>query len=88
MTIEQTLKPQTFTLPEFNGKATIIKVNGMSHLHSYDTEVAVYDHENNKMHVKGWFSATTARHINAFLNFYGYDSCTKKELIDFNADRP
>jgi len=39
------------------------------------------------MSVCGWYSATTAKHINAFLEFYGFNSCTKKELKEYyNAD--
>lgn len=56
----------------------------MSILYSYDTVVATYDHLSNKMTVNGWYSDTTATHINAFLDFYGFDTCTKKELENYN----
>lgn len=56
----------------FNRKAIVKeyvnKANGRvkSELWSYDTMVATFDHQNNEMVVLGWFSATTATHINAF----------------------
>lgn len=82
------MKTQTFTLEDFKGKATIVKENigkgAICKLFSYDTHVATYDNLNNKMTVNGYYSATTARHINAFLEFYGFDRCTKQELINFN----
>ena len=74
-----------FELPKFNGKARVLQTeeNGLtvSKLISYETEVAKYTHETNKMEVFGWFSATTMRHLNSFFEFYGFDTCTKKELI-------
>ena len=77
---------RTFELKPINGqktfgrKAIVEEENGVSYLRSYDTVVAKFDHHDNKMQVYGWFSNTTARHINAFLDFYGFDTCTKKEL--------
>jgi hypothetical protein len=55
-----------------------------SDLISYGKRVASYIHKTNEMSVYGWFSNTTARHINAFLNYYGFDSCSKKELENYN----
>lgn len=52
-----------------------------SDLVSYETRVASYDHKTNEMSVYGWYSQTTAKHINSFLEFYGFDKCTKKELL-------
>jgi hypothetical protein len=66
-----------------NNKAIIIQKENLSTLVSYETEVAYYDHLKNKMAVKGWYSATTARHINKFLQFYGFNTCTKKELESY-----
>lgn len=54
-----------------------------SDLVSYNTRVASYNYKTNEMSVYGWFSATTAKHINSFLNYYGFDSCSKKELEDY-----
>ncbi len=51
-----------------------------SDLISYGKRVASYNHKTNEMSVYGWFSNTTSKHINAFLEFYGFDKCTKKEL--------
>lgn len=68
----------------FNGKARVEEQDGISYLYSYNTKVAHYIHETNKMVVNGYYSATTATHINAFLDFYGFDTCTKKELENYN----
>lgn len=68
----------------FYGKAKVKTENNISQLISYSTVVAEYNHETNKMTVNGWYSATTANHINAFLDFYGFDTCTKKELENYN----
>jgi hypothetical protein len=56
----------------------------LSDLVSYTTRVASYNHKTNEMQVFGWYSMTTAKHINSFLNFYGFDPCTKKELMNYN----
>ena len=65
----------------FNRKAIVEERDGISYLRSYDTIVAEFDHHNNKMQVYGWFSSTTAKHINAFLDFYGFDSNKKKAHV-------
>jgi hypothetical protein len=36
------------------------------------------------MVVNGYYSVTTGTHINTFLDFYGFDTCTKKELENYN----
>lgn len=51
-----------------------------SDLISYSTRVASYNHLTNEMDVHGWYSATTARHINLFLKFCDFDTITKKEM--------
>lgn len=68
----------------FYGKARVIEENGISKLLSYDTFVAEFNHAENKMKVNGKYSNTTNTHINAFLNYYGFDSCSKKELENYN----
>ena len=54
-----------------------------SDLISYNTRVASYNHITNEMSVYGWYSRTTATHINDFLEFYGFDRVTKKEMLDY-----
>ena len=58
-------------------------VNNVTRLISYNTEVANYNHETNVMTVNGWYSATTARHINSFLEYFGFDTCNKKQLNNY-----
>ena len=57
--------------------------NNITRLVSYNTEVANYNHETNAMTVNGWYSATTARHINAFLEHFGFDKCNKQQLNNY-----
>ena len=54
-----------------------------SDLISYGKRVASYNHKTNEMSVYSWFSNTTAKHINDFLEFYGFDRVTKKEMLDY-----
>lgn len=68
----------------FYNKCKVIEENGISELQSYNTIVATYNHLKNKMTVNGYYSQTTARHINSFLDFYGFDTCSKKELETYN----
>ena len=75
------LKP--LSRKSFYGKALAIREGNVTKLKSYDTIVAEYNHDTNKMIVKGWYSATTARHINSFLNHFGFDKCTKSQLEDY-----
>lgn len=64
----------------FGGKARVEEEFGMSYLYSHNTKVAHYNHQTNEMIVNGYFSATTLTHINSFLAYYGFETCTKKEL--------
>ena len=62
----------------FGKKANVIVEGGQTKLKSYSTIVAVK--ENNAIKVKGWYSRTTAIHINEFLKQNGAKSLTKKEM--------
>ena len=52
-----------------------------SDLISYTTLVASYNHTTNEISVYSCPSNTTARHINAFLAFYGFDTMKKSEIL-------
>lgn len=67
-------KAQIITSEDENGEI-------ISSLLSYSTIIAKYNHNKNELEVLGWFSQTTARHINSFLLYYGFDKMTKKEMI-------
>ena len=54
-----------------------------SDLISYGTRVASYNHKTNEMSIYGWHSATTAKHQNLFLEFYGFEKCNKQQLINY-----
>lgn len=60
----------------FYGKAIVIeKDNGEIELQSYNTIVCKLTSGENRKLVRLWdgYSATTMRHINAFLEYYGHD---------------
>lgn len=50
-------------------------------LKSYETIVAEY--YKGQLYVYGWYSMTTARHINTFLNMMGFDSMNKKQMEEY-----
>lgn len=62
----------------FYKKAKVLEYNGATYLQSYDIIVAKI--ENGKAIVNGWYSSTTARHINEFLYQNGFDKMTKKQM--------
>ncbi len=63
---------------DFYGKANVIVEGGQTKLKSYSTIVAVK--ENNTIKVRGYYSKTTAIHINEFLRQNGAKSLNKKEM--------
>ena len=65
----------------FYNKAVVSLAKGIATLKSYDTKVASYNTVTKVMTIKGWYSSTTARHINAFLEYYSLDTMTKKQMI-------
>ena len=71
------------TQKSFYGKATITELeNGNKILTSYNTNVCVLD-EDNKIIEIGYYSQTTARHINEFLQQHGHDKMSKKEIENY-----
>ena len=62
----------------FCKKANVIVEGGQTKLESYNTIVAVK--ENNTIKVRGYYSKTTAIHINEFLRQNGASSLSKKEM--------
>ena len=63
---------------DFYGKANVIVEGAETKLKSYHTIVAVKQGKTIK--VKGWYSKTTAIHINEFLLQNGASSLSKKEM--------
>ena len=68
-----------------NNHVNYYEINGeiWSDLISYTIRVASYNHTSNEMSVYGWFSSTTAKHINDFLEYYGFEKCNKKQLENY-----
>lgn len=78
MAANYTLKPMDGR-KSFGGKATVTINNGILTLLSYATEVASINKDDRTFIVNGFYSATTARHINAFLM---NESATDKHLTE------
>lgn len=72
------LRPKYDSRKSFYKKASILIYNGALYLLSYDTIVAKI--ENGKAVVNGWYSQTTARHINEFLLQNGFEKMSEKEM--------
>lgn len=66
MATNYTLNPMDGS-KSFGGKAIVTMDNGTRTLLSYATEVASINKDDRTFTVNGFYSATTARHINAFL---------------------
>ncbi len=82
---------KTFYLKPINGRKTMsnhyvnqYEVDGetISDLISYTTRVASYNHNTNEISIYNAQGNTTRTHINAFLSFYGFDTMTKKEMLN------
>lgn len=72
-------------IPNTNSKARNVIQGNLNTLFSYDTEIATYNEETQQITVKGYYSATTGRHINEFFKLFGLPMQTKKELFkNFN----
>jgi len=85
------MEHRTFKLQPIDGRKTLnnhhvneYEVDGerISDLVSYTTRVASYNHATNEVSIYNAQSQTTARHINAFLDFYGFDTMTRKEMLE------
>ena len=72
------LQPMYDSRDSFYGKAKILEYNGIRYLQSYNTVVAKI--ENGEPVINGWYSQTTGRHINEFLQQNGFDKMSKKEM--------
>ena len=81
------LEPQYDSRKSFYGKAKVYKDDkGHLFLMSYSTIVAeitdgiATEDGRPSVKVNGWYSMTTARHINDFLYQYGFKTMSKKEM--------
>ena len=66
----------------FYKKAYVERFGDTDLLTSYNTEVASYNIAKDQMIVNGYYSQTTARHINSFLEKWNYPRMSKKEIED------
>ncbi len=72
------LQPIYCRQKSFYGKAKIIREKGIIKLKSYDTIIA--EIKNGKLHINGFYSATTTRHLKEFMRQNGFTTGTKKQL--------
>lgn len=72
------LQPIYCRQKSFYGKAKIIKGKGIIKLKSYDTIIA--EIKNGRLHINGFYSATSTRHLKEFIRQNGFKTGTKKEL--------
>ena len=72
------LRPIYCRQKSFYGKAKIIRENGIIKLKSYDTIIA--EIKNGKLHINGFYSATSTKHLTEFVRQNGFKTGTKKEL--------
>lgn len=77
------LQPIHSSQKSFYGKARVEHLeNGHKALYSYSTKVCELDNNNNIIDI-GYYSATTSRHINDFLQQNGLAKMSKKEIDNF-----
>lgn len=74
----QELEPIYSNVKSFYGKAKIIRENGAIKLKSYNTIIATIT--NGKLHINGFYSQTSNRHLREFMQQMGFAVKTKKEL--------
>ena len=65
----------------FGGKAQVIINGNIIQLRSYETIVAEYNTKEDIVNVFNWFSSTTAKHINLFLELYGFRNVSKRDIL-------
>jgi len=66
----------------FYGKAYVITDGNQISLRSYNTIVAVYNLGTQTLKINGYYSMTTARHINAFAVQCGFPTMCKAEMTE------
>lgn len=64
----------------FYNKAIVITCKETIVLKSYNTVVSCIDMPSKKLTIYGWFSKTTALHLNSFLIQNGFKAMSKKEI--------
>ena len=81
------LKPEYISQGSFNRRAWVeYDDQGNIYLISYTTTVAVIkdglisESSRQEAHIFDWYSATTAKHINEFLQQHGFKKLAKKEM--------
>ena len=57
----------------FYGKARVLSLGNVHVLQSYNTDVCMIDGTGRVLRLWGGYSATTMRHVNAFLSTFGKD---------------
>ena len=71
----------------FYGKAKVVLDGGKAYLQSYNTFVCCMDENGQFIRLWSGWSATTARHVNAFRSAYGLQMIPKKEWLAMEVDK-
>lgn len=66
----------------FYGKCKVIEDGSILRLQSDDTIVAEYETGTKQLRILGYESTMTGIHINAFLDYLGMPTMTKKEILE------
>ena len=77
------LEPRYSNVKSFYGKAIVTITPQKKVLTSYNTEVCVLDNNNNIEDI-GYYSLTTSRNINEFIQKHGHNKMTKEDILNFN----
>ena len=72
----------------FYGKAQVIRANGWIYLRSYDTLVCAIDDSGKFIRLWWSYSATTMRHVNAFIKLFGIPGGGKAWWISLPINKP
>ena len=67
----------------FYGKCKVEKDGSIYALYSYGIGVARYDEQTKDLEIYEYHSITTGTHINAFLDFFGIEKMTKKQILSY-----
>lgn len=85
-TIEVALIPKNGR-KSFYGKATIVIGGGAAYLKSYNTYVAKVDSAGKFSRLWAGWSATTARHVDAFRELYGLQAINKAAWLNMDVEK-
>lgn len=86
--MRNTISLKPLNKKSFYNKCRVVINDDIETLISYTTKVATYNTKTKQLSLKGYYSPTTARHINNFLvNRVGLKPMSKKEIESFGTQK-